>query len=93
MSIGRNEVGAPITCSWADRDSQYTNGQILELTGGQFRGTTVRVNGPSSYWSDADGGHWEIVLEVEKDGEWVTLARASEAEVDGLTYNYSFTFG
>ena len=53
----------------------------------------MRVNGPSSYWSDADGGHWEIVLEVEKDGEWVTLARASEAEVDGLTHNYSFTFG
>jgi len=57
----------------------FKDGQLLQFTRGGHRGKVVRVNTGYSFWGDAE--RWEVVLDLECDGEWLYFIRASLEEV------------
>jgi hypothetical protein len=76
----------------------WPDGQLLVFTRGGHRGTVVRVNRgysfheprPVYYEGDPTKGlvspaGWQIVLDVEVDGEWLYFIRAHEDEVRSYT--------
>ena len=74
----------------APRPADFFDGEILVGLGGHFHGKTLRVDGASSYWTretyyfgDPAQGicskeGYQIVLDIEIDGEWVYAIREHE---------------
>lgn len=75
----------------------YRDGDVLKIVAGGFAGREVRVNEHYSFWSDegyvegdpAKGlvcrAGWQVVLDIEVDGEWMYFVREHESEVRRLT--------
>ena len=86
-----------ITDSMATEPCPYTDGQLLKVVRGGFAGKVLRVNGRDCFWApewwrdgDRESGQyfpagWEIVLDIEHDGEWLYFVRENASEVARLT--------
>ena len=77
----------------ATRPSKFVDGQLVEVKRGHFSGKTLKVNGPSSFWTqqvfyggDPENGElspegWQIVLDIEVKGKWLYAIRCGEEEL------------
>jgi hypothetical protein len=75
----------------------YEHGERLRIVRGGFAGKVVRVDERSSFWSPesyvegdpAKGlvcrAGWQVVVDIEVEGEWLYFTREHESEVKRLT--------
>lgn len=82
-----------LTSPSASRPSVFSDGDLLRVVRGEFAGKTVRVSGTHSFWTpetfyegDPAKGRvspegWQIVVDIEVDGQWLYLLREDETEL------------